>query len=59
MKYAFEMRSGAMIKIGPGFQQLGRGGSQTHRQHGDLISLLFFNKESRLKIPLLLMNTEY
>jgi hypothetical protein len=44
MKYAVEMGSGATIyiKIGSGIQTLiGRGGnSQTHRQHGDLISLL-------------------
>jgi hypothetical protein len=58
MKYAVEMGSGAMIyipsfiKIGSGIQKLmGRGDSQTHRQHGDCISLLslFQNKESRLK----------
>jgi hypothetical protein len=49
MKYAVEMGSGAMIyipsfiKIGSGIQKLMRGGgSQTHRQHGDLISLLLF-----------------
>jgi hypothetical protein len=31
-----------------------------HRQHTDLISLIFYfqNKESRLKIPLLLMSPE-
>jgi hypothetical protein len=52
MEYAVEMRSGAMIyvpsftKIGSGIQKLmGRGGGeytdrQTHRQHGDCISLL-------------------
>jgi hypothetical protein len=56
MKYILEMSSGAMayttsfIKIGSGIQKLmGRGDSQTHRQHGDLLSLLLFfqNKESR------------
>jgi hypothetical protein len=57
MKYAVEMNSGNMIsipsfiKIGSGFQKL-IGGIHTHRQHGDLISLLLFfqNKESTLKI---------
>jgi hypothetical protein len=54
------MGSGAMIykasfiKIGSGIQKLfGRGGIyiQTHRQHGDRISLLLFfqNEESRIK----------
>jgi hypothetical protein len=58
MKYSFEMGSGAMIyipsliKIGSGIQKLMRGVSQTHRQHGDFISLLLFfqNKESRPKM---------
>jgi hypothetical protein len=42
MKYVFEEGSGAMtyipsfLKIGSGIQNLiGRGDSQTHRQHGD------------------------
>jgi hypothetical protein len=44
MKYAVEMGSGAIIyipsfiKIGSGIQKL-MGGSKTHRQHGDRISL--------------------
>jgi hypothetical protein len=54
------MGSGAMIyipsfiKIGSSILKLIRQDSQTHRQHGDLISpLLFFqNKESRLKTTL-------
>jgi hypothetical protein len=57
MKYAVEMASGAMIyipsfiKTGSGIHNLIEGDSQTHRQHGGLISLLLFfqNKESRLK----------
>jgi hypothetical protein len=50
MKYAVEMGSGAMmyipsfIKIDSGIQKLTRGHSQTHRQHGDRISLLSFFK---------------
>jgi hypothetical protein len=56
MKYAIEMGAGAMIyipsfmKIGSGIQKL-LGGTQTHRQQGDLISLLLFfhNKESKPK----------
>jgi hypothetical protein len=46
MKYAVEMGSGAMIyipsfiKIGSGIQNLIGGDSQTHKQHGDCISLL-------------------
>jgi hypothetical protein len=56
LKYAVEMGSGAMIyiqsfiKIGSGIQKL-----TLHRQQGDLISLslLFQNKESRLKILIL------
>jgi hypothetical protein len=45
---AIEMGSGAMvyilsfIKIGSGIQKLMRGDTQTHRQHGDLISLILF-----------------
>jgi hypothetical protein len=58
LKYTVEMGSGAtiyassFIKIGSAIQNLMRD-SQTHRQRGDLISLLLFfqNKESRLKIP--------
>jgi hypothetical protein len=61
MKYAFEMGPGAMIhipsfvKIGSGIEKFDGGGththSKTHRQQGDLVSLLLFfqNKESRLK----------
>jgi hypothetical protein len=57
MKYAVEMGSGAMIyipsfiKVGSAIQMLIRRDSQTHRQHGERISLLspFQNKESRLK----------
>jgi hypothetical protein len=57
MKYAFEIGSGAMIyipsfiEIGSGIQKSLGGDSLTHRQHGDLISLLLFyhNKESRIK----------
>jgi hypothetical protein len=56
MKYAVEMGSGAMIYIpsfiknGSGIQKLICGDTQTHREHGDLISLLLFfrNKQSRL-----------
>jgi hypothetical protein len=53
MKYAVEMGPGAVIyipsfvKIGYGIRTLmGRGDSETHRQHGDRISLLsvFQNK---------------
>jgi hypothetical protein len=55
MNYAAEMGSGAMIyipnlkKIGSGIQKLIEVDTQTHRQHGDRISLLLFfqNKESR------------
>jgi hypothetical protein len=61
MKYAVEMGSGAMIytyvpsfiNIGSGIQKLmGRIHIQTHREQGDLISLLLFfqNKEMKLKI---------
>jgi hypothetical protein len=50
MKYAVEMGSGAMIYIasfirtGSSIQKLIGGDSQTHRQHGDSISLLSFSK---------------
>jgi hypothetical protein len=64
MKYAVEIGPGAMIyiprfvQIGSGIQKLmgGGGGSQTHRQHCDLISILLClqNKESRLKIHIIL-----
>jgi hypothetical protein len=53
MKYAVEMGSGAMIyipsfiKIGSGIQKLIGGDSQTQRQYGDHISLLY---ESRPKM---------
>jgi hypothetical protein len=50
MKYVVEMGSGALIyipsfiKIGSGIQKLfgGGGDSQTNREQGDLISLLYF-----------------
>jgi hypothetical protein len=48
MKYTVEMGSVTMIyipsfiKIGSGIQKLIGGDSQTHRQHGDRISLLSF-----------------
>jgi hypothetical protein len=46
MKYAVEMGSGAMIYI-PSFIQIGSGNQKlirgTHRQHGDIINLFFFN----------------
>jgi hypothetical protein len=56
MKYTFEMGAGAMIyissfiKIGSGIENLIWEATQTHRQHGDLTSLLvfFFNEVSRL-----------
>jgi hypothetical protein len=50
MKYPVEMGSVAVIyipsyiKIGSGIQKLIGGIQQTHRQHGDLISLLLFFK---------------
>jgi hypothetical protein len=58
MKYTTEMGSGTMIylpgfiKIVLGIQKLIGWDSQTHRQHGDCISLLsyFHNSESRLKL---------
>jgi hypothetical protein len=52
MKYAVEMGPGAMIykpsfiTTGSGIQKLIWGNLQTHKQHGDCISLLY---ESRLK----------
>jgi hypothetical protein len=54
MKYAAEMGSGAMIytpssrKIGSDIQKLIAGGTRTHRQKGDLISLLLFFKIRQL-----------
>jgi hypothetical protein len=48
MKYAVKMGSGAMIyhpsfiKIGLSIQKLMGGDTQTHRRHGDRISLLLF-----------------
>jgi hypothetical protein len=57
MKYAVEMESIVMIytqsfiKIVLGIQKSTGSDSQTHRQHGDFISLLLFfqNKERSLK----------
>jgi hypothetical protein len=58
MKYVIEMNSGAticipsFIKIVSGIQKLMDGGdTQTHRKHGDCISLLLFfkHKETKLK----------
>jgi hypothetical protein len=55
MKYATEMGSGAVIcipsfiKIDSGIQKFIDGYTQTHRQHGDRISIL---KESRLKMAM-------
>jgi hypothetical protein len=57
MEFSAEMASDAMLRIpsfiksGPGIQNLTGVDSQTHRQHGHLISLILFvqNKESRLK----------
>jgi hypothetical protein len=59
MKYSVEMGSGAMIYIHCtrfhkdwfSHSKVDRGDSQTHRQHGDWMSLFLFfqNKESRLK----------
>jgi hypothetical protein len=54
MKYVTEMGSGAMIdipsfmKIGSGFQKLMEGGTQTHRQQGDLINLLSFSQNRKI-----------
>jgi hypothetical protein len=51
--YSIEMGSGAVIcipsfiKIGSGIEKLIGGDTQTHRQQGDLISLLSFKKEKR------------
>jgi hypothetical protein len=57
MKYAVGMGSGAMIYV-PGFinigsailKLIGGGETQTHRHHGDRISLFLFfqNRDSRL-----------
>jgi hypothetical protein len=61
MKYAVEMGSGAriyipnFIKISSVIQKFMAGDTQTHRHHGDLISLLLslFNlKENRPNNPL-------
>jgi hypothetical protein len=43
MKNVIEMGSG-FIKIGSGIQKLIGKATETHRQHGDLISLLSFFK---------------
>jgi hypothetical protein len=69
MKYAAEIGSVAMIYM-PSFIQIFSAGvqkligadTQTHKQHGDLVSLLLYfqNKESRLKTvvqPLLVFLT--
>jgi hypothetical protein len=50
MKYAFEMGSGVMIYTSRR-SKVDRGDSETHRLHGDNISLLLFlqNEESRLE----------
>jgi isopenicillin N synthase-like dioxygenase len=47
----------SFIKIGSAIQKLIRGDIQTHRKHGDCISLLllFQNKESGLKISAILV----
>jgi hypothetical protein len=49
MKYAVEMGSGAMIYVHTRFykdwfrhSEVDKGDTQTHRQHGDLMSLLLF-----------------
>jgi hypothetical protein len=63
MKYAVEMGSYAMIyipsfiKINSGIQQLIGGDLQTHRQHGDSMSILLFlqNKESRLNTEAIML----
>jgi hypothetical protein len=53
MKYAIELTSGGMIyipsfmTIGSGFQKYLWGGIPTHRQQGDLISLLLFLHKKR------------
>jgi hypothetical protein len=53
MKYAAEIGSGAMIhipsliKIGFRHSKVNSGDSQTHRQHGELISLLLFSFKIR------------
>lgn len=57
MKFAVELGSGAMIcitsfiTIGSDFQKFIGEGTETHRDHDDLISLFvgIFNKGSRLK----------
>jgi hypothetical protein len=66
MKYVVDMGSDVMtyipglIQSGSGIQMLMRwkGFADTHRQHGDLISLLLFfqNEESRLKREEVLIN---
>jgi hypothetical protein len=65
MKYVVEMGSGVMtymqsfIKIISGIQKIIGGDTQTHRQHGDHISLLTFfqNKGSGLKMNVYLSAT--
>jgi hypothetical protein len=50
LKYAVEIGSGAMIYI-PSFVRHSKvdENTQTHRQHGDLISPVFFSKGNKLK----------
>jgi hypothetical protein len=54
MKYAVDMGSGAMIyvplftKIGSGIRKLIGEDSQTHRQHGDPISLVLFFQNKKI-----------
>jgi hypothetical protein len=63
MRYAVEIGSGDMtyipsfVKTGSDIQKLVAGATQKHRQHGDRISLLFLNKESRLKTPVRFLPT--
>jgi hypothetical protein len=47
MKYAVEMGPGTIIHI-QSFVKIGEGDTQTHRQHGDRISLFLFSTSSKL-----------